>query len=155
MILTTKLQEAVAEIHAQREALNQIEAQLQLMIAKLAGTPIASTAAPSVTASSPQIPASTPDAPRVRSRDRLDDIVDVLREAGKPLHITVIAEHLSGRSKATVDRREIEPGINRHIAKVKQRRIEKFGPSTFGLPEWRDPNPLRWTSNILGLTSLK
>ena len=58
-----------------------------------------------------------------------------MRAEGKPLHITVIAERLSVMYSKKVERTEIEPGINRHIAKVKKRRIDKFGRSTFGLPE--------------------
>ena len=130
-MILTKLQEALAEVDAQRSALNDVEAQLRSMIAKLSGTPVA--------VRSP-VMAPAPVA-KSQKRDKLDDIADILRAEGKPLHITVIAERLSAVAGAKVERTKIEPGINRHIAKVKQRRIDKFGPSTYGLPEWKVSQP--------------
>lgn len=126
-MILTKLQEALVEIAAQRRALDEVEAQLRSMIARLSGVPDVS-----ATVSRSATPIKTE-----RERDKLDDIADILKSEGQPLHITVIAERLSALYGKTVDRTEIEPGINRHIAKVKQRRIDKFGPSTFGLPEWK------------------
>jgi hypothetical protein len=130
-MILTKLQEALAEVDAQRSALNDVEAQLRSMIAKLSGTPI-------VVRSPAMAPAPVAEN---RQRDKLDDIADILRAEGKPLHITVIAERLSAAGGTKVERTKIEPGINRHIAKVKQRRIDKFGPSTYGLPEWKASQP--------------
>jgi N-acyl-D-aspartate/D-glutamate deacylase len=133
-MILTKLQEALAEVDVQRAALSDVEAQLRSMIAKLSGTPIS--VCPSLTASVPAQAIS-----EGRNRDRLDDMVDILRAEGKPLHITVIAERLSKLTGTEITRTSIEPGVNRHIAKVKKRRIEKFGPSIYGLPEWKQASP--------------
>jgi hypothetical protein len=131
-----KLLEALAAIPAQRRALDEVEADIRSMIAKLSGSPSAKSA---VSHAAPERTVS-----RVISRgerDKLDDIADVLRAEGRPLHITAIAERLSAIYGKKVDRTTIEPGINRHIQKVKARRIEKFAPSTFGLPEWKSEQP--------------
>jgi hypothetical protein len=131
-MILTKLQEALAEVGSQRAALNEVEAQLRSMIASLSGTPIIAHPASSVV----QPPASS-FAGRERSRDKLDDIVDILRAEGKPLHITVIAERLSAATGKKLLRTNIEPGLNRHVSRTQRRRIDKFGPSIYGLAEWK------------------
>jgi len=127
-MILTKLQEALAEVDSQRVALNEVEAQLRSMISKLSGMPVIASRPASIT-----IPIAESD----RGRDKLDDIADILRSEGKPLHITIIAERLSTINGETVDRTEIEPGLNRHVSKTKRKRIDKFGPSIYGLPEWK------------------
>jgi hypothetical protein len=129
-MILTKLQEALAEIPAQRKAIDEVEAALRSMIAKLQGTPpvfqpVASSVAPVV-------------AGRRHERDQLDEIADLLRAAGKPLHISQIAEKLSAIRGTNVVRTMIEPGLNRHITKTKLPRISKVAPSTYGLPEWKN-----------------
>jgi hypothetical protein len=89
-----------------------------------------------VRSAAPTITMTTPGE-ETRDRDKIDEIADILRAEGKPLHITVIAERLSAITGSEVERTQIEPGLNRHIAKVKKRRIDKFAPSTYGLPEWK------------------
>src|ERR1035437_3065311 len=133
-MILTKLQEALAEVDSQRIALNEVEAQLRSMISKLSGMPIISRPA----TATPQVHGSiignvSPET----GRDKLDDIADILRSEGKPLHITVIAERLSTITGTEVLRTAIEPGLNRHVQKTKRKRIDKFGPSTFGLAEWK------------------
>src|SRR4030095_11445312 len=127
-MIHTKLNEALAEIPAQRRALDEIEVQIRSMIAKLSGMP---TSIPSAAVG------TTAARPIAKERDKIEDVADVLRAEGKPLHITVIAERLSVVYGKKVLRTEIEPGLNRHISKVQRRRIEKFGRSVFGLPEWK------------------
>jgi hypothetical protein len=128
-MILTKLQEALAEVDEQRLALDQVETQLRSMIYKLSGTPDIAPLNPPVT--------SRPSRHSMTTRDGLDDIVDVLRAEGKPLHITVIAERLSTMRLIKVSRTTFEPGLNRHITKTKVPRIAKFAPSTYGLPEWK------------------
>jgi hypothetical protein len=127
-MILTKLQEALAEIDTQRAALNEVETQLRAMIAKLSA-PLA-----------PTLVTSPIDAPsravRVHARDGIDEVVDILRSEGRPLHITAIAERLSEVKQKPIARTEIEPGLNRHVAKTKEPRVVKVAPSTFGLPEW-------------------
>ena len=100
------------------------------MIAKLSGVSLVSALAPS-----PEVHAKAING-RTRGRDRIDEIADILRAEGKPLHITVIAERLSAITGKPLIRSAIEPGLNRHIAKTKEPRVKKAAPSTFGLPEW-------------------
>jgi hypothetical protein len=132
-MILSKLQEALEEVDAQRAALDDVETQLRSMISKLSGVPqsVPITAHQMMSAPGPK-----------RTRDRLDDIVDILRAAGKPLHITEIASRLSSASGAPVDRTTIEPSLNRHVGTVKRKRIDKFGASTFGLPERKESNQI-------------
>jgi uncharacterized coiled-coil protein SlyX len=130
-MVLTKLQEALAEIPAQRKALDEVEAQLRSMIAKLRGMP---------DVFGYTVPSTIPPPGSemfVREKDKIEEIADILRVDGKPLHITIIAERLSALRGTKILRTAIEPGLNRHIAKTKVPRVEKFGPSTFGLPEWK------------------
>jgi hypothetical protein len=92
-------------------ASNEVEAQLRSMISKLSGMPIIQRPSPAA----PPIHGSilgnvSPET----GRDKLDDIADILRAEGKPLHITVIAERLSKVLGTEVLRTDIEPGMNRH-----------------------------------------
>jgi len=128
-MILKKLQEALAEVDSQRRALDDVERQLRLMISTLSGgsSPVNETLpfAPSLVST------------RTVNRDRIDDIVDILAAEGKPLHITKIAERLSGVLGKKIERTELEPGLNRHVQKTKKARIAKFAPSTYGLPSWK------------------
>lgn len=127
-VILTKLQEALSEVATQRAALNEVEAQLRAMIGKLSGS------APGVATIDNQLPNPTP---KTEIKDRIDVFVDILRAEGHPLHITVLADRLAERTGEKIDRTKIEPGLNRHVANTKRARIAKFGPSLFGLPEWK------------------
>ena len=81
-------------------------------------------------------------------KDRNDQIVEILRAAGKPLHITLIAAALSEINDSKVTRQLIEPGLNRHIAKTKHLKIVKMGPSIFGLPEWKQNGSISNTMEL-------
>ena len=144
-MITDKLIEALEQVHADRKfhqnalhELDQTENQLKAMVAKHSGV------AWSLLAKKPQETSidnfQVVNASQI-SRDGLDDVVDILRSAGKALHITVIADRLSEIRGTKIERTAIEPGMNRHIQKTKKRRIEKFAPSTFGLPEWKQEQP--------------
>lgn len=129
-MILNKLHEALAEVDSQRKALDNIERQLRSMIAELSGQSFIANAVFTSTGLS----AGTPTG----ERNRLDDIADILRAAGKPLHISLIAVRLSDKLGRKIERASFEPGLNRHIQKTKKRRIDKFGPSTYGLPEWKN-----------------
>ena len=124
MILKT-LEAALAEALQEQVAVGEVVAQLRSMIAKLSGLRQANPA--------PVLPS----APVSGERSHIDDIIDVLRAEGKPLHITVICDRLSISNGSPIERTKIEPGLNRHISKVKIPRIWKSAPSTYGLPEWK------------------
>lgn len=67
----------------------------------------------------------------VRDSSRIDKIAAFLRFAGKPLHITDIAQQLGKK------RIQIEPGILKHIGHSKSPRLYRHAPSTYGLIEWK------------------
>src|ERR1019366_6761066 len=106
-MILTKLQEALGEINQQRAALDEVESQLRSMIAKLSGTPNVQVA---------HNPPATLAIHRHASaeRDKIDEVADVLRAAGKPLHITDICARISATTGTTVVRTKVEPGLNRH-----------------------------------------
>jgi hypothetical protein len=131
-MILMKLREALADIPAQRKALDEVEVQLRSMIAKFTGSPDFEVTT-AFTATSTIAPYST----RERERDRIDEIADVIRRIGHPIHISEICQDLSDLRGARVERKSIEPGLNRHISKTKTPRIGKFGPSVYGLAEWK------------------
>lgn len=137
-MILLKLHEALAAVGPQREALDDVERQLRSMIARLSGSEEEVRSVPVAAHKEHALAANS-------ERDRLDDIGDLLRTEGKPMHIKTIVARLSDINGKAISRTLIEPGLNRHIAKVKNARIAKFGPSTFGLPEWKarqDDRPL-------------
>lgn len=79
-------------------------------------------------------------------KDTLDEIIEILAGEGAPLHITVIAERLSAIKGRQIPRTAIEPGLNRHVSKVKKLRIDKFAPSTYGLAEWKHQHETKLAS---------
>jgi hypothetical protein len=135
-MISTKLQEALnaivterKDLEVRRERLDAAEQSLRLLLSSLAD---GAQSKPERENSRYKRAGSSP-----AERDGLDDIIDILKAEGKPLHITVIAQRLSTLRGTPVDRTKIEPGINRHVAKAKTLRLDKFAPSTFGLPEWK------------------
>jgi len=139
-MILEKLKEALAAVELERNALNDTEAELRSMIARHTGNTVST----SFVRDKDEINLSNLSRAKATSageRDGIDDVADILRSVGKPLHITEIAERLSSIRNAQVNRTEIEPGLNRHVAKTKKLRIDKFGPSIFGLPEWKNRQP--------------
>lgn len=142
-MLLTKLQEAVSECRAKMEALERqyalaegLEKRLRAMIAEISAELETDTSLQTIEHGDIHLKNLNLSG-NVVPRDRIDDVVDILRTEGAPLHIAVIAGRLSVLTGHNVRRGNIEPGFNRHIATVKNRRIDKFGPSMFGLPEWK------------------
>lgn len=138
-MVLNKLREALAEINSERSnlaarliAIEDVEIQLRAMIAKLSDAELTDESR-----ASRAVPPFTPRTASSGGVDRIDQIVDILRGEGRPLHITKIVDRLSAVAAERVDRTNVEPGLNRHIQKVKNPRLQKFGPSIFGLPEWK------------------
>lgn len=75
-MVLTKLQEALAEIVAQRQALDDVEVQLRSMIAKFNG----SNGIAAMPAQSVQVPLTQTANGK---RDKIDEVADVIRAAGK------------------------------------------------------------------------
>src|SRR5262249_37703144 len=128
-MILTKLQEALDAIPAQRKALDEVEMQIRSMIAKLTGLPN-----PLRSDSGTVLHSAIYE---TGSLNRIDQMVGVLRAVGHPLHINAICERLSDIHGTSINRTEVEPGLNRHIAKTKIPKIVKVAPSTYGLPEWK------------------
>jgi hypothetical protein len=139
MIILNKLQEALAEVGKQRLVLDEIEKQLRTMISKLSGMP--DVFVPDLTPHDHRSYVHNLSDPP--ERDRIDEVIDILRAEGKPMHITDIVKALSGKTSKKFDRTQVEPGLNRHVQKAKRKRLDKFGPSKFGLPEWKQPSLAR------------
>jgi hypothetical protein len=139
-MILSKLEEALVEVSKERQAISEVEAQLRAMISKLKGNPYAFTdeLPPDYPVKGPMtfIPTTAPHG----QKDRIEEIADILRSHGQALHITTIAERLSKLRNSKIVRTDIEPGLNRHIAKTKKPKVTKFGPSIYGLPEWRTQN---------------
>jgi len=136
-MILDKLEQALAEVPKQRQTLNEVEAQLRSMISKLKGNPYAFTdelPLERAVMGSAYVPAT---APNQGQKDRIEEIAEILRTNGQPLHITNIAERLSKLRNSKIIRTDIEPGLNRHIDKTKKPKVTKFGPSIYGLPEWK------------------
>jgi hypothetical protein len=127
-MILNKLQEAIAEVDQQRKALDKVESQLRSMIAELSGTPFLTRASAPV-AVSPST--STPQ----KKKDHIEMIADIINTEGKPMHINFICERMSAIVGHKVERTKIEPGLNRHISKVKAPRVVKVAPSTYAIPE--------------------
>ena len=140
-MILEKLKEALAAVELERNALNDTEAELRSMIARHTGNTVSSSFVRDKDEINLSNLSRSVKATSAGERDGIDDVADILRSAGKPLHITEIAERLSTVRNAQVNRTEIEPGLNRHVTKTKKRRIDKFGPSIFGLPEWKNRQP--------------
>ena len=130
-MILTKLQEALAEIPPQRKALDEVESELRCMISRLSGG-TTSVLAPTASSIFGQ-----PNSASASERSHIEEVAELLEAIGKPTHITALCSRLSETRGVEVLRTKIEPGLNRHIAKTKKPKIAKFGPSVYGLPEWK------------------
>ena len=124
---TTKLREALAEMESERSVLEEGIGSLRKLIALLEGT-------------APEIQTET-ISPGESRRSYIDDAVDLFRSCQKPLHVKEIAGKISEARGISVQRASLESTLIRHINKANQPRIAKFGPSMFGLPEWKQSQP--------------
>ena len=143
-MILDKLLEALASVQAERQALDETEAQLRAMIARHGSHAFSDGIDAPIDPTTNRFRSLGKEA----SRNGLDDIVDVLRESGHPLHITAICERLSAKSGGKIVRTDIEPGLNRHVSKTKKAKIVKTAPSTYGLPEWQKSQEPSLLSNV-------
>jgi hypothetical protein len=121
---TVKLSEALNELQSQRSVLDAAISNIQNVLAMLNGQQ-----------DNAKIP--TPSMLSDASRSYIDDAVDALRNAGKPMHITKLAIAISELRGKEVSRASVESSFIRHIAKTKVSRLTKTARSTYGLPEWK------------------
>ncbi len=135
-MVITKLHEALAEVAIERTKLDGLEMKLRAMIAELSGEAMGSNR---------EANADAHEAADATKRSQLEDVADIVRSEGKPLHIKVIAQRLAIIYGRPVERSKIEPGMTRHISKVKRPIIAKFAPSTYGLPEWKQQQSMQPT----------
>ncbi len=69
----------------------------------------------------------------------IDDAIDILEAAGKPVHIKDMV-HLIGATRGkTLVRASVESSIIRHIKSAHEPRLVKTKAANFGLPSW-EPN---------------
>jgi hypothetical protein len=75
-----------------------------------------------------------PPSPKEPSRSLPDMAFDVLKEAGHPLHITELIEHLRLRFDRTVDRESLVSSLTKKV--LRRDRFTRVAKNTFGLVEW-------------------
>jgi hypothetical protein len=124
---TIKLREVLAEIESQKLALDEAATGIRKVLGLLEGQ----------TAPRTSLVRSTVD----ESRSYIDDAVALFSAEGEVMHVKLMAERLSELRGVKVSRASLESSFIRHIAKAKQPRIAKLGPSKFGLPEWKQLQP--------------
>jgi hypothetical protein len=137
-MILKKLQEALAAVESERKSLDETEKQLRAMIGRHSSKEEVDVF-DLFEQEEERPPAPRRVARKRRKHDKLDDYVQILRDVGHPLHIVELAGRYSSKIGKPFKRTDIEPGINRHISKTKAPRIAKIAPSTFGLPEWKQP----------------
>jgi hypothetical protein len=123
---TTKLRDALAEIESQKTVLEEAASGIRRVLALLEGQRA------NIAPASKQQP---------ESHSYIDDSVGLFSKIGQVLHVKDLAEQLSGVRGVQVNRASLESSLIRHIAKAKEPRVAKFGPSKFGLPEWKQSQP--------------
>jgi len=74
-------------------------------------------------------------------RSYIDDGIEIFQAIGKPMHIMDMTTRLSEMRGKPIDRASVESSFIRHSNKAVNPRIVKFGRSTFGLSEWKQPQP--------------
>ena len=127
-----KLQEALAEIAYERKRLDDVEVSLRAMIAGLVGEPALQVPETFATQTVAQNSGQKPT--------HIEVIAGILKADGKPMHINAIVKRLAVvYGNKDLKRNAIEPGVTRHISKVKNPTIAKFAPSTYGLSVWNRP----------------
>lgn len=66
---------------------------------------------------------------------------EVIKEAGRAMHIVEIAETLTAKTGATVSRGALEGSISRHVKKAKAPQLKRVGPSTYDVPKANTSEP--------------
>ncbi len=134
---TEKLTEALDDLKAQRGVLDTAIAGIENALKLLGGQEYRSV---SVTVPLTGVQAN---ASIGSSGTSYIDYAEVfLREAKKPLHVTELTRMISDRKGKKVQRASVESSFIRHIEKSKEPRLAKSAPSTYGLPEWKDRQPM-------------
>jgi dynactin complex subunit len=121
---TQKLKEALVELQQERDKLESMIVQLRSMIASVEpargnGANLSETA-------------------RVEPKSSyIDDAVKILERHGKPMHVKKITDQISEMRHSKVARGSVESSIARHVSLGERSRLAKFGPSRYGLSNWR------------------
>jgi hypothetical protein len=70
----------------------------------------------------------------VKSMSQVDMVYDILRSAGRPLHISQILTQVANRHRVALDRESIVSALAKRVAR--RDRLARTGPNTFSiLPE--------------------
>jgi hypothetical protein len=72
-----------------------------------------------------------------RTGSHLDNVLRVLQNASKPLHINVLASEVSQLTGKRIERASVEGAISRHIRQPGHPKIKRVGPGMFEIN--RDP----------------
>ena len=80
---------------------------------------------------SPQPEISSGDAEPVKSMSQIDMVYDILRRAGRPLHISEIMTLVAKRHGVTLDRESIVSALAKRVAR--KDRFRRTGPNTFSV----------------------
>jgi hypothetical protein len=71
------------------------------------------------------------DAKPVKSMSQIEMVYDILRSAGRPLHISEIMTRVAQRHGVSLDRESVVSALAKRIAR--QDRFARTGPNTFSL----------------------
>jgi hypothetical protein len=77
----------------------------------------------------PEVPAS--DAKPARSMSQIDMAYDILRSAGRPLHISEIMTRVAQRHRVSLDRESIVSALAKRVAR--KDRFARTAPNTFSI----------------------
>ena len=125
---TSKLREALVELQHERATLDSIISQLQRILA-------------SVNSSDSKASSLNLQVAQVQE-SYIDLAVDILGHAGKPMHVNDITSKISELRKKKATSMSVNSSLVRHIKGFGTRaKIAKFGPSTYGLPAWKNLIP--------------
>jgi hypothetical protein len=120
-----KLHEALAEIEAQQRVLRDAAESIRKVLVLLHESAQSGTPAMKINDDS--------------ARCYVDAAAAIVREHGKAMHVMSLLERICADRCSIIKRTSFEASLSRHIAKAKVPKLAKFGPSTYGLPEWKTP----------------
>lgn len=124
---TQKLQEALQDLQEKKSLIEQAISAIRRTISMMDGESDNGRRLPTVAASSPE-------------GSYINDAVEILTEASKPLHIDEFVKRISELRGEEMDRPPIESSFSRHLRKTKHPRIVRTSPGYYGLPEWKKDN---------------
>jgi hypothetical protein len=128
---TDKLREAIRELKEQQAVIGDALVHMEQALAVLEGGNPISQAQSTVTE------AAKGEAVQKPAKTFIDEGVEILGAAGRPLHIKDITFQISKRRDRNIPRAFVESSFARHITNLEERsRVRRVRPGYYGLPEW-------------------